>query len=98
MRPEKFGDSYDFVKRDIIHWLPPPESGPPIQCTSVRDQLQVSLTGMPSSWGLPSPRERQRAGIWSPPSAEIASDTCSSIQTPDYGQGKVTPRTTGTST
>ena len=23
MRPEKFGDSYDFVKRDIIHWLAP---------------------------------------------------------------------------
>ncbi len=25
MRPELFGDSYDFVKRDLIHWLAPAE-------------------------------------------------------------------------
>ena len=89
MDPQKFGDSYDFVKRDLIHWLASAEEWATHPMYSVRNV--VSLPSTPSSWVLLSLRETQPTGIWSQPSAVIAPTTFSSIQTPDYVQGMRAP-------
>ena len=62
MDSQKFGDSYDFVKRDIIHWLASAEEWATHPMYSVRNV--VSLPSTPSSWVLLSLRETQSAGIW----------------------------------